>query len=286
MHTEFDFYPTNHSVIRAAYGYPCIPYEMVLGAGHHGFWSGWEPVDVILNSPPKWSVRINDTDPIFFYCGAPGSCIGYGMIGVINPNASTSLDRQRELALGSTFALVPGEDWPSEDPIPSGVATRTVTATTSAQPTVASTSAARTTSAPTASAAAASTGASGLSAGAIAGIAIGAAAVLLAASMALWFCGRQSRRSSPPPAVAPAREVMTGYDAASQPPYAKHASMVSGYTMPPGYEPLRSPMSQAGHSSIDPSMEQHVMLSSGVPSPPIRHTSPAPVYGQPYNANM
>jgi len=255
---------------------------MVMGAGYHGFWSGWEPVDVILNNPPKWSVRVNDSDPIFFYCGAPGSCIGYGMIGVINPNASTSLDHQRELALGSTFTLVPGQDWPSEEPLPSGVATTTVTAATSAHPTIASTSVATT----TAATAAASAGGSALSAGAIAGIAIGGTALLFAAGICLWFCGRKSSRSTTPSTVAPAREVMTSYSAAGQAPYAKHASMVSGYTMPPSYDPLRSPMSHAVHTPVDPLMEQHVMLNSSIPSPPMRHTSPAPVYGQQYNANM
>ena len=34
----FQFYPTNHSVIKAQYGYPCIPYEDVV-AGGQGFYS-------------------------------------------------------------------------------------------------------------------------------------------------------------------------------------------------------------------------------------------------------
>ncbi len=38
--TEYQFYPTNHSVIRAEYGYPCIPYEDT-GVDKIGFISGF-----------------------------------------------------------------------------------------------------------------------------------------------------------------------------------------------------------------------------------------------------
>lgn len=74
-----------------------------------GFSSGFQPVDAILDEPPKWTIRINDSDPIFFYCSALGSCIRYGMVGVINPSASTSLQVQRDDAKKSNFMLQPGE---------------------------------------------------------------------------------------------------------------------------------------------------------------------------------
>lgn len=107
-YVEFQFYPTNHSIVRAAYKYPCIPFELV-ETDKVGFFSGFHPVDAILDNPPTWTVRINDTDPIFFYCSAPGSCINYGMVGVINPNATTSLEVQREGAEKSSFMLQPGQ---------------------------------------------------------------------------------------------------------------------------------------------------------------------------------
>ncbi len=107
-YVEFQFYPTNHSVVRAAYKHPCVPLELV-ETDKVGVFSGFHPVDAILDSPPTWTVRINDTDPIFFYCSAPGSCINYGMVGVINPNASTSLEVQREGAEKSSFMLQPGQ---------------------------------------------------------------------------------------------------------------------------------------------------------------------------------
>lgn len=105
---EFRFHPTNHSVVRAAYGYPCIPYELI-ETDKVGFTSGFHPVDAVIPDPPTWTVRVNDSDPIFYYCSAPGSCINYAMVGVINPNATTSLDRQKKAAEDSTFMLQPGE---------------------------------------------------------------------------------------------------------------------------------------------------------------------------------
>ena len=101
----FEFFPLNHSVVRAQYRYPCIPYEDVV-VGQEGFFSGLIPVSDILDDvrsspslwmaasqmminrvlqPPKWNLTINDTRPIFFYCSAPGSCIDYQMVGAINP---------------------------------------------------------------------------------------------------------------------------------------------------------------------------------------------------------
>ncbi|KAL5385621.1 hypothetical protein DPSP01_004734 [Paraphaeosphaeria sporulosa] len=115
---EFDFYPVNHSVIRAEYEHPCIPYEMT-GRGKVGFWSGFHAPDALLGDPPKYTVRVNDTAPVFFYCSAPDSCTKQGMVGVVNPNASTSLAHQRDLALQASYQLSPGEPFPSEAETPS-----------------------------------------------------------------------------------------------------------------------------------------------------------------------
>lgn len=105
---EFNFYPLNHSIVRAEYGFPCIPYEMT-GSHKTGFFSGFNPVDKVLDNPPKYSVEINDTEPIFFYCSAPGSCTTYGMVGGINMNSSTNIDKQRTLAMDSSYMLQPGK---------------------------------------------------------------------------------------------------------------------------------------------------------------------------------
>lgn len=243
---------------------------MVEGVGHYGFFSGFKPVDAVLTNPPTWQIQINDTDPVFFYCGAPNSCIGYGMVGVINPSANESLAYQRQLAEQSTFMLVPGEDWPSEGSIPSGVAH----------------SSSATSATPTATASPASNNShdhAGLSTGAIAGIAIGGAAVLLAAAIAIWFCGRISNRSkNHPTPLAAAQEVNTGYNPAHGSMYGKpaHMSTVSGYSMPPHYEQgMRSP-TMPSTTPVDPMMgQQQHLMHSGAPSPNLQNTMPA--YGQP-----
>ncbi|PSN69302.1 hypothetical protein BS50DRAFT_339226 [Corynespora cassiicola Philippines] len=55
---EFNFYPQNHSVVRAEYEYPCIPYEMT-GVGKRGFFSGFNPVDAILSSVSPFSLMVS-----------------------------------------------------------------------------------------------------------------------------------------------------------------------------------------------------------------------------------
>ncbi|KAK5377822.1 hypothetical protein LTS03_004697 [Exophiala xenobiotica] len=293
----FLFYPTNHSVIRAEYGYPCIPYEDT-GVDKVGFFSGFKPVDAILPEPPTWSILVNDTKPIFYYCGAVGSCINYQMVGVINPNATTSLQQQKDLASQSKFMLLPGQPWPEEGENP-------FTTTTSVAPTSSPTS----TPAATSSAAAASTSSShhsSLSPGAIAGIAIGAAAVVLAAAALLYICGRKSTRQRNK-ANAPS----TAHDPANmhQMPYNAHASMVPSYMDPmakhmslhssvagvspalPGYMPYDdSSMSSPMHGAPFPMSDSLALAPGqgsdiGAPSP--NNASPNPMYSAPaYSSAM
>jgi len=161
-----------------------------------GFFSGFRPVDAILLEPPKFIIEVNDTGPIFFYCSAPGSCIGYGMVGVINPNATTSLVTQRQLARKSTFMLQPGEPWPSEGPADPFTTTATTGATTVA------TSTTTTTSQPNYTESAGEAKKSHtivLSTGAITGIVISGVAIALMAAALLYFCGQRSRKNKHEP---------------------------------------------------------------------------------------
>lgn len=179
----FNFYPKNHSVVRAEYGYPCVPYEL-RHPGEMGAWSGFKPVDTVLTNPPTWSLLINDTDPFFFYCSAPGSCKNYQMVGVINPNATTSLQTQKEKAAQVAYALSPGEPIPDEDPnaATSSAATYVYTAPSSTgSPTQA-----------TSPGAAVSTDDHGSSfpPGAIAGVVVGGVAIIALAAALFYFVGR------------------------------------------------------------------------------------------------
>ena len=203
----FQFYPTRHSVIKAAYGYPCVPYDYIDNGGDM-FYSGWMPVTDITDNvriplyiesknlmlttlqPPTWNLTVNDTSPVFYYCGAPGSCIDWGMVGVINANSSTSISTQISLAREASYQLIPGEPFPNEKQQAS-LAKLAHTATT-ATLTVTATGASSSESGEYGSGgnhSSDNSGGAGLSTGAIAGIAVGAAVVGIgAAALAFLLC--------------------------------------------------------------------------------------------------
>jgi len=96
----FQFYPGDHSVNQASFDAPCQP------SNGSGFASGF----VNSNSGPAsnvFTVTVNNTDPIWFYCAQVGHCQG-GMVGVINPPASgQSLAQFRSAAAGSKSSSSP-----------------------------------------------------------------------------------------------------------------------------------------------------------------------------------
>ncbi|KAL2154878.1 hypothetical protein VTH82DRAFT_3554 [Thermothelomyces myriococcoides] len=171
---KFVFYPAGdnpHRVARAEFGWPCIPYEYA-NINKPGFYTGIFAPQVISNDLPSYSVRVNDTEPIFYYCAAPGSCVDYHMIGVINPNETHTLAKQLEYAENMTYQLMPGEPFPSETPVPTPTPGRPRDPNDDDDDDD-------------------DDGGSGLSAGAIAGIAIGGAAVLILGAALLYLCGRR-----------------------------------------------------------------------------------------------
>ncbi|KAB8302588.1 hypothetical protein EYC80_005966 [Monilinia laxa] len=174
-------------VARSEYKNPCIPYE-VTGINKQGFWSGFHPINVVLNDPPKFQVVVNDSNPIFFYCSAPGACHEDGMIGVVNANSTQTFTNQLAYAKNSSIQFSPGENFPVEVSSSSS-STIHLTSTTSPNQspriTTSGTSIIVTDPSPS------SSSSTRLSPGAIAGIAIGASALVLLASALLYLCGRQ-----------------------------------------------------------------------------------------------
>ncbi|PWW80075.1 hypothetical protein C7212DRAFT_289278, partial [Tuber magnatum] len=79
---QFQFYPRNHSVAQSSFDKPCEPLAQTNGTA--GFWSGFMPVSPSSTTMPVFSILINDTRPIWFYCATGRHCQG-GMTGVINP---------------------------------------------------------------------------------------------------------------------------------------------------------------------------------------------------------
>ncbi|CAZ83246.1 unnamed protein product [Tuber melanosporum] len=110
----FQFYPLNHSVARMDPEYPCKPWEKIHRDGTP-IWSGFHAMDTFLDPPPSYTIKINDTKPLWFYCSAEGSCIKYQMVMSINPDNNTSpIAKVKADAGKATFSLSPGEPWPAE----------------------------------------------------------------------------------------------------------------------------------------------------------------------------
>lgn len=101
---QFQFYPRNHSVAQSSFADPCIPIEdSDSGNGTVGFFSGFMPVTMEDDFMPTFTVLVNDTKPIWFYCATGPHCKN-GMVGVINPpanNPDRTIEKYREAAAGA-----------------------------------------------------------------------------------------------------------------------------------------------------------------------------------------
>ncbi|PGH06603.1 hypothetical protein GX51_02230 [Blastomyces parvus] len=103
----FEFYPTNHSVVRADFDAPCVPAtDNVFFSGHYKLTS--------YSKPEIWTWTVDTAEPTFFYCTAIGSCTKNGMVGAINPNETMSWEHQHNKAMQAPFQLEPGEHPPPE----------------------------------------------------------------------------------------------------------------------------------------------------------------------------
>ncbi|KAI0835642.1 hypothetical protein F5Y06DRAFT_305850 [Hypoxylon sp. FL0890] len=261
---RFNFYPKNHSVVRADFKKPCIPWELTQDPTQ-SFFSGPIEQDSLQSPIPSWDLKVNNTDPVFFYCSAPDSCIKWKMVGVINPNETFTLDIQKEFVANSTFQLSPGEEFPAES-------TPTSTTTSGSAPTSTSTDSTDPGN---------GSGGASLSGGAIAGIAIGGVAVVAIIGALIYLCGRKGgiekgyRRSTmaggPPP---PMIEASYNDNGPKSPPMSSPYGMYS--------DPYRSPSPTVWSSQMGSPHTSYL----GQPSPgfpPYAGGSPhLPVQGQQY----
>jgi len=71
---KFQFVAATHNVAEGTYDKPCTP------SGNTSFYSG------TLDTTQVFTIKINDTNPIFIYCSTPGHCEA-GMVAVINPGS-------------------------------------------------------------------------------------------------------------------------------------------------------------------------------------------------------
>ncbi|KAI4631313.1 hypothetical protein J4E83_002844 [Alternaria metachromatica] len=161
--------PTIHSVKAGAGGFKFTPQELHnVSVGDIVQWEFYPPDHSVLT---YFNVTINSTEPIFFYCAAPNSCLGEHMVGVINPNSTQTLASQVQAAAAADFQLEPGEPVPGE-----------ASSTLSNTPT--------STGAPPPSNGGGHGGGHSLSTGAIVGIVIGGVAFLAICAALFFFVGR------------------------------------------------------------------------------------------------
>lgn len=76
---QFQFFPLKHSVAQSSFEKPCEPLP-----GSAGFFSGFMPVSNDDKFQPTFTIVVNQTEPIWFYCATGEHCQA-GMVGVINP---------------------------------------------------------------------------------------------------------------------------------------------------------------------------------------------------------
>jgi plastocyanin len=87
---QFQFWSGNHTVTQSSFDKPCTPLEATAGAGNSsaptaGIKSGYQPVDESMpdGQVPTYTVWVNDTKPLWFYCAQGTHCQG-GMVMAIN----------------------------------------------------------------------------------------------------------------------------------------------------------------------------------------------------------
>ncbi|KAF8970837.1 Cupredoxin [Flammula alnicola] len=77
----FEFHPKNHTVTQSSFLNPCQSLQETTGTP--GFKSGFTPVAANATTFPTFQITINDTAPIWGYCGQTGHCAA-GMVFSIN----------------------------------------------------------------------------------------------------------------------------------------------------------------------------------------------------------
>jgi len=85
---KFIFQVKNHTVTQSSFANPCVPLTDKTTGQRVGFNSGFFPVAANATDFPTWSLTVNDTSPIWAYCGQSGHC-GAGMVFAVNSDESS-----------------------------------------------------------------------------------------------------------------------------------------------------------------------------------------------------
>ncbi|KAK5076394.1 hypothetical protein LTS08_007026 [Lithohypha guttulata] len=98
---QFQFYPRNHTITESSFAAPCIPIAANLTTPERpGQRSGFVPVTADAQFRPIYNLIVNDTRPMWIFCGQQPHCIR-GMAMVINQNETDpakTLEKYKEAA--------------------------------------------------------------------------------------------------------------------------------------------------------------------------------------------
>ncbi|KAF8477241.1 Cupredoxin [Kalaharituber pfeilii] len=129
---QFQFWPRNHSVAQSTFNEPCKPIgDSASANGTVGFFSGFMPVTAEDEFMPTFTITVNQTGPIWYYCATGPHC-QRGMAGVINPptnNPERTLAKYKEAANQTTTGVPggpPGQGGETDPDGPKGPETPTI----------------------------------------------------------------------------------------------------------------------------------------------------------------
>ncbi|KAJ7776632.1 hypothetical protein DFH07DRAFT_911954 [Mycena maculata] len=97
----FEFHPKNHTVTQSSFQEPCKKLAETSTTGQVGFESGFVPVSETVTVFPTFNITINDTQPIWGYCGQQGPPVHcqQGMVFSINaPLTGNTFEAFQKLA--------------------------------------------------------------------------------------------------------------------------------------------------------------------------------------------
>jgi plastocyanin len=120
---HFEFRAKNHSVTQSTFASPCT----LQSTPSVGIDSGFQAVAPGATAFPSWSITLNDTAPLWFFCNQkiPANHCQAGMVFAVNPTAEKSFDAFQAAAKASASASNS-----SSSAAPSGTATGTGTSPT------------------------------------------------------------------------------------------------------------------------------------------------------------
>lgn len=91
---NFVYYPKNHTVTQSSFAAPCQPLA-------NGIDSGFQPVAANATQVPSFSMTVNVTTPLWFYCRQTGHCES-GMVFAVNPTQNKTFDAFQATAKASS----------------------------------------------------------------------------------------------------------------------------------------------------------------------------------------